>query len=42
MKENLHIHATFKSIHVKERKKLVTMKVEKLINMQLKKTAETA
>lgn len=37
MKEKLHIQSTFKNTNVEELKKLVTMKVEKLINIQLKK-----
>lgn len=37
MKENLHIQSTFQNINVEELKKLVTMKMEKLINIQLKK-----
>lgn len=37
MKEKLHTQSTFKNINVEELKKLVTMKVEKLINVQLKK-----
>lgn len=37
MKEKLHTQSTFQNINVEELKKLVTMKMEKLINIQLKK-----
>ncbi len=37
MKEKLHAQNTFQNISVEELKKLVTMKIEKLINTQLKK-----
>lgn len=37
MKEKLHIQSTFQSISTEELKKQITMKVEKLINIQLKK-----
>lgn len=37
MKEKLHTQSSFKTISAAELKKLVTMKVEKLINVQLKK-----
>lgn len=37
MKEKLHTQSTFKNINVEELKKIVTMKVEKLINVKLKK-----
>lgn len=39
MKEKLHTQSTFQNISVEELKKLVTMKVEKLINAQLKKAS---
>lgn len=38
MKEKLHTQSTFKNINAEELKKLVTMKIQKLINVQLKKT----
>lgn len=37
MKEKLHIQSKFKNINEEEMKKIVTMKVEKLINVQLEK-----
>lgn len=37
MKEKLHTQSTFQSISVEELKKIVTMKMEKLINVQQKK-----
>lgn len=37
MKEKLHTRSSFKTISASEIKRLVTMKVEKLINVQLKK-----
>lgn len=37
MKEKLHTKSSFKTISTAELKKLVTMKVEKLINVHLKK-----
>lgn len=39
MKEKLHTQSTFKNISVEELKKIVTMKMEKLINIQLKKVS---
>lgn len=41
MKQKLHTKSTFKNSGAEELKKLVTMKVEKLINIQLKKTYES-
>lgn len=37
MKETLYTQSTFKNISVEELKKLVTMKMEKLINIQIKR-----
>ena len=37
MKEKLHTQSTFKKINAEELNKLVTMKIQKLINVQLKK-----
>lgn len=39
MKEKLHTQSTFKNPSVEELKKIVTMKMEKLINVQLKKVS---
>lgn len=39
MQEKLHTQSTFKNISVEELKKIVTMKIEKLINVQLKKAS---
>ena len=41
MKEKLYTQSTFKNISVEELKRVVTMKVEKLINIQLKKSRIT-
>lgn len=37
MKEKLHTQNTFQNISVEQLKKLVTEKIEKLINIQLKR-----
>ena len=37
MKKKIHTQSIFQSTHTEERKKLVTLKMEKLINIQLKK-----
>ena len=39
MKEKLHTKNTFKNISAEELKKIVTMKMEKLINIKLKKVS---